>query len=72
MRKQIDFTHIFESSFNSFTHLLALKRAGCLFEGLETFLFAASVFGYGFRSFADGVFGQLSGQKQTNSGLDFP
>lgn len=33
-------------------------------------LLAAGVFGDGFGAFTDGVLGQFTGQKKTNSGLD--
>ena len=33
-------------------------------------LLAASVLGHSFRSFTDGVFGQFTGQKQPDGGLD--
>ena len=36
------------------------------------YLLGAGVFGYGFGAFRDGVFGQLTRQKETDSGLDFP
>ena len=35
------------------------------------FLLAACVLGHGFRSLADSVFGELTRQEQTDSGLDF-
>lgn len=35
-------------------------------------LLGAGVFGDGFGAFADGVLGQLTGQQQTDGGLNFP
>jgi len=52
---------------------VALKRA-VLINTLtaNTKLFGTGVFGDGLGTFADGVFGQFTGQQETDGGLDFP
>ncbi len=48
---------------------MALKRAVCVVS-TSTSLLAAGVLGDGFGAFADGVLGQFTGQKETDSCLD--
>ena len=56
---------------NSFIDVVALKRAVCL--GLQiSELTRAGVLGDSLGSLRDGVLGQLAGQDETDSGLDFP
>ena len=55
---------------------MALKRAVVLFGGsgsnMQAFLLAARVFGDSLCALADGVFGQLSGEQETDGGLYLP
>ena len=48
-----------------------LKEPFCVC-GFKTVLLATGIFRHGFRSLADSVFSQFSGQEQTNGSLDFP
>ena len=51
------------------TDVVAPKRTVCFFGG-KTALLAACVLGHGLGSFTHGMSGQLTGQKQTDGGLD--
>jgi len=52
---------------------VALKRAGCCCQRDEEHsLLGAGVLGHSLGSLRDGVLGQLSGEEEPDSGLDFP
>ena len=51
---------------------MALKKAVGVVKQLGNRLLGAGVLGDGLGSLRDGVLGQLSGQDQTDGGLDFP
>ena len=52
--------------------MVALKRAGVLYEEITHSLLGAGVLGDGLGSLRDGVLGQLSGKEEPDRGLDLP
>jgi hypothetical protein len=52
--------------------MVALKRAGVLYEIITHSLLGAGVLGDGLGSLRDGVLGQFSGKEEPDRGLDLP
>ncbi len=52
--------------------MVALKRAGVLYEEITHSLLGAGVLGDGLGSLRDGVLGQFSGKEEPDRGLDLP
>ncbi len=67
--RQCDKTKLFISIFRM---RCALKRARWFFVGSVSSLLGAGVLGHSLGSLRDGVFGELTGEEQTDGGLDFP
>ena len=53
-----------------FSQMWWLLKEPLVLSGKTALLLAAGVLGHSLGALADGVFGQLTGKKQTNSGLD--